>query len=164
MLKPLKTLLVAGGLALGLSGFAATNAQAGQTALTFGSPDFSITIGSGVQPVRHWHRDRGFRRGVCNPRRALRKAHRRGLNRPHVQRINRKRIVVAGWSRGERIVMGMGRHRSCPVHFVRERGHRWEPRHTYRNDRHIGRVDPRSPRYELNQRRRDGGGRIYSGR
>jgi hypothetical protein len=38
-----------------------------------------------------------------------------------VRRINRKRIVVAGWSRGERIVMGMGRHRSCPVHFVRVR-------------------------------------------
>lgn len=126
MFKPFKTLLIAGSLALGFSTLSTAPAYAaGNGSLTFGAADFSITIGKGVQRNRQWAPRRNFRRhNVCNPRRALRKAYRRGLNRPHIHRVNRNRIVVAGWSRGERVMLGMGRHRSCPVKFVRNPGNR----------------------------------------
>lgn len=144
MFKPLKTLIVAGGLALGLSGFSATTAQAGQSLLTFGGPGYSVSIGNGVRPARHWNRDRGFAaRGICNPRRALRKARGQGIRNAHIRRIGPNRVVVVGRSRGERVVMGMGRHSSCPVQFVR-----------VQDDYRYGRID----------RRGHNGGRFFSNR
>jgi len=69
-----------------------------------------IRRGHGIRKHhRFGHRNRG--RG-CGPRHALNKAHRAGVNRPHVARINHKKIVVAGYSRGypAKVVFKRGGH------------------------------------------------------
>jgi len=48
---------------------------------------------------RHYNKHVGHR-GHCGPRRALRKAWNLGLNRPHVARINKRKIVVVGYNYG----------------------------------------------------------------
>lgn len=60
-------------------------------------------------------------RRKCNLRKAVRKAKRMGLRRAHVVRANPRRVVVAGREFGDRVVIGFGRARSCPIHFVRYR-------------------------------------------
>lgn len=70
----------------------------------------------GKRHLRRYH--------TCNPRRALRKAQRRGIRHAHIRRINGRGVVVAGRKWGERVVIGFANHRSCPVRFVRARGGR----------------------------------------
>lgn len=97
--KSIKTVLAAGILAIGTAATATAPAQAGGK--------LSVYIGGGHGTAIHYSsRKRGYghrhhvRRAKCAPRRALNKAYRYGLNRPHIQRINNKRIVVSGWNRG----------------------------------------------------------------
>ena len=123
-----KSLLIAGGLALGAAAASFSPAQAdGRGAITLGGPNFSVTLGQSVDYGRGYGRGYGHgygRRGVCTPRAALRKAERRGLRRAHIRRIGANRIVVSGRSRGQRINVVMGRHPSCPVFDVRSKGYR----------------------------------------
>ncbi|MDJ0614417.1 MAG: hypothetical protein QNJ29_12160 [Rhizobiaceae bacterium] len=73
---------------------------------------------------RHYkHRKHNYRsrnhishRGHCAPRRALRKAWNIGLNQPHIARINKRKIVVAGYNRGHhaKVVFKRNSHR-CKV-------------------------------------------------
>lgn len=46
---------------------------------------------SGYHPYQH---------KKCNPRRALKKAYRMGVYKPHVTRVNHRKIVVKGYSYG----------------------------------------------------------------
>ena len=137
----LKSLAVAATLMVGGVAASTTSANAGDLSidLRFGGPG-GFFIG-----------DRGFRgfhdfRRVCTPRKALRKARRNGLRRAHIVRVNGRRIVVAGRSRGDRVVVKFGRHRSCPTRSVR----------VFENERRIDRGG--------NRRNRDGRGRGRGGR
>ena len=53
------------------------------------------------------------RRHVCGPRRAVKKAYRRGMNNPHVLRIKQRRIVVGGYQYGYRTKMVFDRYSNC---------------------------------------------------
>lgn len=58
----------------------------------------------------------GHRKRKCNPRRALNKAYRMGVNRPHVTRVNHKKIVVKGFTHGHRAKVVFKRHsKHCRV-------------------------------------------------
>lgn len=69
---------------------------------------------------RHYDRPR-FRhrefapRRFCNPRRAVRKAHRMGLRHARIHRIKRHKIVVKGWDHGYRARIVFARAPRCPV-------------------------------------------------
>ncbi|MEM8749042.1 MAG: hypothetical protein AAGF28_01985 [Pseudomonadota bacterium] len=69
---------------------------------------------------RHFDRGYGHRR-TCRPGKAVRKARNRGVRRARIVRVNRRGVVVAGRKWGERVIIGFGKHRSCPVRFVRAR-------------------------------------------
>ena len=121
MFKSIKSIALAGTLALGAFAASSTTASAGdiRIGVHFDGPGFSFGIGD-----RHYHGHRGHRRHYghrrfCRPGKALRKAQRRGLRRAHIRRAGRRGVVVVGRKWGERVVMGFGRHRSCPVRFVR---------------------------------------------
>lgn len=60
-------------------------------------------------------------RGHCGPRRALNKAWRLGVNRPHIARLNKKRIVVVGYNYGHsaKVVFKRNSHR-CKI--IKTRG------------------------------------------
>lgn len=83
----------------------------------FAGGSFTLQFGHGPR----YDRPRFRNHRVCKPRRALRKAQRRGLRHAHIRRINRRGVVVAGRKWGKRVVMGFANHRSCPVRFVRSR-------------------------------------------
>ena len=94
------------------------------SASTGGGSNFSI----GITSAGHGYRHGGYRdhrwdrpRNRCNPRKAVRKAKRRGVRRAHVIRVGKRGVVVAGRKWGERVVIGFGRNRSCPVRFVNAR-------------------------------------------
>ena len=127
----IKSILIAGTIAMGAfaasSGTASAEVRGG---LYLSGPGISIGIGHRGDRWGHrdrWDRwDRGDRwerphRRTCRPRKALRKAKRRGLRRAHIVRANRRGVVIMGRKWGERVVIGFGRHRSCPVRFVRSR-------------------------------------------
>ena len=117
--KVLKAAAIAATLAIGtVAGTGAASAH--DRGITFGNSDFSITFGSG-QRHRHFHDDRGFRRNACRPRRALRKAKRRGLRRAYIHRVGQRGVIVKGRHRGERVTVGIANRRGCPVRFVRAR-------------------------------------------
>ncbi len=141
MASPFKTLLIAAGIALGAASLSPVAAQAGDRAsLTIGNGGLTFHVGSPKRDDRYrrdrgfrsdgrWNRDRyrhrdfrrGERRATCSPQRALRMVERRGIRRAYVRRVGDRGIVIAGRKRGERIVVGFGHHRSCPVRFVRAR-------------------------------------------
>lgn len=131
MTSSLKSAFVAGAIALG----ALTTTAATTTAAQAGDVRFGISIGGPGYGIHIGDRDRGYRRDRryrhdryrprhargCRPARALRKARRNGIRRAHVIRQGRRGLVVAGRQWGDRVVIGFGRHRSCPVRFVRAR-------------------------------------------
>ncbi len=148
MASPFKTLLITAGIALGVASMSPVAAEAGNRASVI-VDNGGITLQ--VRSLKHKERyveerryrndrrhyrdgqrsDRGFRnRGdrrsqrhaTCSPERALRKVERRGLRRAFVRRVDGRGVVIAGRKRGERVVVGFGRHPSCPVRFVRSRG------------------------------------------
>jgi tRNA A-37 threonylcarbamoyl transferase component Bud32 len=124
----IKTILAAGIIAAGAAVTTTTTANAGSS--------FGIYIGSGhghgIHSTRKYrqkghrsHRFNGKRHGIrhaaCGPRRALNKAYRVGVNRPHVARINHKKIVVVGYSRGYPAkVVFKRKSRGCKI--IRTRG------------------------------------------
>jgi len=131
----LKTALVAGSFLLGAAAGGVSPASANGGYVALDTPGFSVEFGE-RRSERRRHRDRRYRGGFfeddhgyrgqrhsrrnrCTPRRAVRKARRRGLNQAHVVRVGRRGVVVAGRHWGERVVVGFGRQRHCPVHFVR---------------------------------------------
>ncbi|MEM9277366.1 MAG: hypothetical protein AAGA76_02190 [Pseudomonadota bacterium] len=58
----------------------------------------------------------GHKQRKCNPRRALNKAYRMGVYKPHVTRVNHKRIVVKGYNHGHRAKVVFKRHsKHCRV-------------------------------------------------
>ncbi len=121
--------------AMALGGVFAANAPASAAGeyIAFNTPGFSIEFGDRRERRRHAHRNpyyeddydyrerRHTRRQRCSPRRAVRKARRNGVRRAHVIRAGRRGVVVAGRQWGDRVVVGFGRHRSCPIRFVRAR-------------------------------------------
>jgi hypothetical protein len=109
----IKTFLAVGIIAAGAAVSTTTTANAGSS--------FGVYIGNGYgSGIHHGHRSNGHykaprkhahqrkthkrsgyvRHRGCSPRHALNKAYRFGVNRPHIARINHKRIVVVGYSRG----------------------------------------------------------------
>lgn len=111
-IKSIKTILAAGIVATG----AAVATVTTTTTANAGS-NFSLFIGNGHgggvhykkrhKSQKHYRRGHGYKRNGysqrgrgCGPRRALNTAYRVGVNRPHVARINNKRIVVVGYNRG----------------------------------------------------------------
>ncbi|MEN0041486.1 MAG: hypothetical protein AAF764_09135 [Pseudomonadota bacterium] len=127
----LKSAFVAGAIALG----AITTTAATTTAAHAGDVRFGVSIGGPGYGIHVGNRDRRYRRhrgfyhddyrprraARCRPARALRKARRNGIRRAHIIRTGRRGVVVAGRQWGDRVVIGFGRHRSCPVRFVRHR-------------------------------------------
>lgn len=126
----LKSALVAASLSLGAVAAGTAPAAASDGYIQFDAAGISVGFGE-----RRRYRDRGhrtydnggyrdhrrYRRNRCTPRRAVRKARRNGINRAHVIRAGRRGVVVAGRQWGERVVIGFGHHRHCPVRFVRAR-------------------------------------------
>lgn len=118
----IKSVLIAGAVALGTFTASSTAANADvRGSIHIGGPGFSIGFGNhGYHRYRDWDRPR-YRVKRCSPRKAVRKARRQGLRRAHVVRVGHRGVIVAGRQWGERVVVGFGRHRSCPVRFVRHR-------------------------------------------
>ena len=128
-----------------ISGIAATTAssQAGSRHFEFriDAPGIHISSGRGYRDHRGYRshrydrrsrydrRDRrsrhygghNYRRGVCEPRKALRKARRMGVRRAHIARVNRHVVVVKGYRYGGRAKVKFGRSRHCPVVAFRTR-------------------------------------------
>lgn len=125
-ISSLKSALVAGSVALGaLAATSGTASAGGKIGVYLDGPHFSIGFGD-YRDRRHrdWRDHRDWRRPYfrkCSPRKALRKAKRRGLRRAHIIRVGHRGVVVGGRKWGEYVKIGFGRHRSCPVHFVRSR-------------------------------------------
>lgn len=114
--KSIKTVLVAGIVAVGTSLGAVGTANAGGNfgvyisdghggGIYFGNGGGRRYQGGGSGPRRH-----------CGPRRALNKAWNMGVNRPEITRLGGKRIVVKGFSRGHRAKVVFKRNsRHCRV-------------------------------------------------
>ena len=121
----IKSILIATTLALGaLSATSGTASAEVRGGIYIGGPNFSVGISSGGYGHRYGgYRDRRWDLPLnrCNPRKAVRKAKRRGVRRAHVVRVGKRGVVVAGRKWGERVVIGFGRKRSCPVRFVNAR-------------------------------------------
>jgi len=103
----IKTFLAVGIVAAGAAVSTTSTANAGSS--------FGIYIGNGHgggihygkrKHRNHGYKNRGYRNNAhghrrgCAPRRALNKAFRIGVNRPHIARINHRKIVVVGYNRG----------------------------------------------------------------
>lgn len=131
MSKTIRTIFLT--LAVSFSGIAATSAssQAGtlNIDLTIGGPGFYFSSGRGHSRDRrrHGYRDYryddgyGYRRRICAPRRAIRKARRMGVRDARIVRINNRVIVVRGYKYGGRAKVKFGRSRNCPVLVFRTR-------------------------------------------
>ena len=97
-------------------GIVAAGAAVSTTSTANADSSFGIYIGNGYGNGIHYgsrkHHNHGYNRGHgykqsryghrrgCGPRRALNKAYRVGVNRPHIARINHKKIVVVGYNYG----------------------------------------------------------------
>jgi len=119
--KIAKTALLAATLALGgLTGMAASSDTAEARSgihIDIGGPGFGLIFGSNDF---YRDRDRRYRPRRCTPRRALRKSRRMGLRHARIKRVTRRGIIVkARRAYGGRVIAGFGKHRSCPVRFVR---------------------------------------------
>jgi hypothetical protein len=120
--KSLKSILAVAAIAGGAAFSIAGSAQAGNDfGVYIGGGHSGIYIGNGghykQQIRRHGPRHRGF----CGPRRAVKKAWRMGVNRPHIQRVNGRKIVVTGYSHGHRAKVVFKRDsKRCRV--IRTRG------------------------------------------
>ena len=124
----IKSILVAGTVVMGaLSATSGTANAEISGSIHFGGPGISIGFGDhghyghghGYYDDR-WDRPR-YRYNRCSPRKAVRKARRKGLRRARVIRVGHRGVVVAGRKWGERVIMGFGKSRRCPVRFVRHR-------------------------------------------
>lgn len=116
----IKSAIVAGTLALGaIAATSGTASAHGSGHVQIGGPNFSIGFGSHGH-FHDWDRPR-VRANRCNPRKALRKARRNGVRRAYVRRVGHRGVVIAGRKWGDRVIIGFGRQRSCPVRFVRHR-------------------------------------------
>ena len=128
--KTVRTIIFS--IIVSISGIAATTAssQAGSRNFDFRieAPGIHISSNRGYRSHhrrydRYDRRDRrarhygGYnsRRGVCAPRKALRKARRMGVRRAHIARVNRNVVVVKGYRYGGRAKVKFGRSRHCPV-------------------------------------------------
>ena len=119
--QSVKSIIIAGIVAGGATFGASSAAQAGG--------NFSLYIGDGHKGIyynngprhRFVSRHRVAHRGICKPRRALRKAYRMGVDNPYIARIKRNKIVVKGHSYGHqaKVVFKRNTHR-CKV--LRTRG------------------------------------------
>ena len=61
----------------------------------------------------------GWKRDVCKPQRAVKKARRMGLRRAEVIRANHKRVVVQGFRHHNSVRVVFANDRNCPVIKVR---------------------------------------------
>ncbi|MEM9329910.1 MAG: hypothetical protein AAGA53_01210 [Pseudomonadota bacterium] len=93
-----KSMLAVAVVATGAA-FTTTSANAGG--------NFGIYIGNGHGGGIYYKHGGHYKSGYhahgprkCNPRRALNKAYRMGVYRPHVTRVNHNRIVVKGYNHG----------------------------------------------------------------
>jgi len=118
----IKSFIVAGTVVMGaLSATSGTANAEVRGSIQIGGPGFSIGFGGhGYHDYRDWDRPR-YRRNRCSPRKAVRKARRKGLRRARVIRVGHRGVVVSGRKWGERVIMGFGRSNRCPVRFVRHR-------------------------------------------
>ncbi|MEM9574467.1 MAG: hypothetical protein AAF870_04465 [Pseudomonadota bacterium] len=124
-----KSLLAGLILTVGAAFAAPTAAQA--------SSNFGIYIGNGQSGIhyskggnvghyhgnhyhRHGARQNNRHRGFCGPRKALKKAWRMGLNRPHISRVKQRAIAVTGYRYGypAKVVFRRASH-NCAVLRVR---------------------------------------------
>jgi len=55
------------------------------------------------------------RRAICNPRKAVNKAYRLGLDGPQVERVRERRIIVSGYQYGYRTKMVFKRYSNCKL-------------------------------------------------
>lgn len=116
----LKSIIIAGAVSLGALSTMGSSANAEvRGGIYFSGPGISIGFGDRHYGRRHWDAPRHYNR--CRPGKAVRKAKRRGIRRAHIVRVGHRGVVVAGRKWGERVVIGFGNRRSCPVRFVRHR-------------------------------------------
>lgn len=111
----LKTAALSMLIGFGALAAAPASAQAGGIYLEFGS---GHRADSGFRRHDGGWRDHGRHfapRRSCNPRRAVRKAHRMGLRHARIHRIKRHKIVVKGWDQGYRARIVFARAPRCPV-------------------------------------------------
>ncbi len=116
--------LIAGVIALGGLAVVNSSANAGSRGgLFFDGPGFHLGFGGNHYGRRHFDRydrwERPRHRRFCRPGKALRKAKRRGIRRAHIVRVGHRGVIVRGRKWGDVVTIGFGRHRSCPVRFVR---------------------------------------------
>jgi len=105
-----RSICVAAVLAAGAVGMTSAPAAAGDFS-------FGITIGT-----PGYHHGRHYRPvSACAPARALRKARHLGVHRARLFRANRRTVVVAGRSRGDRATVRFAQRRDCPVISFRRR-------------------------------------------
>lgn len=128
----IKSVLIAGTVALGaLVGTAGTASADVRGGIYLDGPGISIGFGErrrdrgfghrrGWDDGHRWDRPR-YRSNRCNPRKAVRKARRKGIRNAHVARVGHRGVIVKGRKWGERVTIGFGRSRHCPVRFVRAR-------------------------------------------
>ena len=118
----IKSILAIAVVAAGAAFTTATTAQAGGNFGVYIGNGYGsgVYFGNGGHRRHHYHG--GYsRRHACGPRRALRKAWRMGVNRPHIARLNDRRIAVVGFSHGHRAKVVFKRHsRHCRV--IKTRG------------------------------------------
>lgn len=112
MFKPfIRTVALTAALASGA--VAMTSAPAAADGIRFG-----FSIGTPYYEIeRRHHRPAGF----CAAQRAIHKARSIGVHRPRVVRENRRVLVVAGRSHGDRAVVRFAQRRDCPVISYRRR-------------------------------------------
>lgn len=110
-------------LVVATAGLAASAPAATAGNLTF---DFRIGGPDGGAMYRDHGRNRGWDRferhrdrGVCKPRRALRKARRMGLRHTDIVRANRRKVVVEGYRHHRPVRVVFANEQRCPVIRVR---------------------------------------------
>ncbi|GAB5505119.1 MAG: hypothetical protein JJ969_02960 [Rhizobiaceae bacterium] len=121
MFKKIRTAALSALIGLGALSAAPATAQA--DSFYFGITPHGPTFGFyGDSSRRHWHHNRHYKRDQrryhrrdCNPRRALRKADRMGINRARVRSENRHVIRVAGRKYRQRVVVTFAKAPRCPV-------------------------------------------------
>jgi hypothetical protein len=104
---------------IGVGTAAATTGQAAAA----GGFGFSIEVGPGwgSGPGYGWGPGYGSRphRGICKPRRAVKKARHMGVRSGRIVRRNHRRVVVRGWRRGYPVRVVFANRRHCPVIALR---------------------------------------------
>ncbi|BDA85761.1 hypothetical protein Sa4125_33030 [Aureimonas sp. SA4125] len=102
-------------LALAAAALAGFGFGAGQATAAPSGPAAAVATAPGTMLLaQRYERGRG-----CEPRRALRKAYRLGLNRPVIVRDNRNVVVVDGRKRGRVVTVRFAQARGCPVLRIR---------------------------------------------